>query len=149
MFSNLSYAISLPFWGYLVHKYGVSKIHIILSVACLGWGLSTCAIALLGSSVFGQAVFRALNGFALGSILPLSQTLLVELVDSTMRGRAFGMMGLFEKLAGTVAAASVVYYESAWRRPYYALGIFSVLMGYISLKELNPSRREKGRLLLS
>ena len=101
---------------------------------------------MLGSSVFGQAVFRALNGFALGSILPLSQTLLVELVDSTMRGRAFGMMGLFEKLAGTVAAASVVYYESAWRRPYYALGIFSVLMGYISLKELNPSRREKGRL---
>ena len=146
MFSNLSYAISLPFWGYLVHKYGVSKIHIVLSVACLGWGLSTCAIALLGSSVFGQAVFRALNGFALGSILPLSQTLLVELVDSTMRGRAFGMMGLFEKLAGTVAAASVVYYESAWRRPYYALGIFSVLMGYVSLKELNPSRREKGRL---
>ena len=141
LFSNLSYAISLPFWGFLVHQYGVSRIHILLSVACGCWGLTTCGIALAGSSVVAQAVFRAFNGFALGSILPLSQTLLVELVDVTMRGRAFGMMGLCEKLAGTLAASSVLYYESEWRRPYYVLGTFSILMGYVAIKELHPSRR--------
>lgn len=149
LFSNLSYAISLPFWGYLVHEYGPSRIHVVLSIACGCWGLTTCGIALMGTSVVAQAVFRALNGFALGSILPLSQTLLVELVDATMRGRAFGMMGFCEKLAGTLAASSVVYYETAWRRPYYVLGTFSILMGYFTLNELNPSKRlvkRKGQL---
>ena len=145
LFSNLSYAISLPFWGYLVHKYGVLKIHVVLSVACTCWGVATCGIALMGSSVIAQAVFRAINGFALGSILPLSQTLLVELVDPTMRGTAFGMMGLCEKLAGTVAAASIVYYDTVWRRPYYVLGIFSIMMGYVALKELHPSKRSLKR----
>ena len=141
LFSNLSYAISLPFWGYLVHECGVSRIHIVLSVACMCWGVTTCGMALMGSSVVAQAIFRALNGFALGSILPLSQTLLIELVDASMRGRAFGMMGLCEKLAGTLAAASIVYYETAWRRPYYVLGTFSILMGCVTLKELHPSKR--------
>ncbi len=116
-----------------------------LGVACGCWGLTTCGIALMGTSVVAQAIFRALNGFALGSILPLSQTLLVELVDATMRGRAFGMMGFCEKLAGTIAASSVVYYEAAWRRPYYVLGIFSILMGHVTLKELHPSKRHVKR----
>ena len=141
MFTNLSYALSLPFWGYLVHKHGISKIHILLGLACLCWGFTTCCMAIFGSSVMAQAVFRALNGFALGSILPLSQTLLVELVSSKLRGRAFGLMGLCEKLAGTLAAASIVYYEEVWRRPYYVLGLFSIMMGYIALKELHPSKR--------
>lgn len=145
LFSNLSYAVSLPFWGYLVHKYGVLRIHVVLSVACTCWGIATCGIALMGSSVIAQAVFRAINGFALGSILPLSQTLLVELVDPTMRGTAFGMMGLCEKLAGTVAAASIVYYDTVWRRPYYVLGMLSILMGYVALKELHPSKRSLKR----
>jgi MFS family permease len=146
MFTNLSYALSLPFWGYLVHKYGMAKIHILLSVACVCWGITTCGMALWGGSVTAQAIFRALNGFALGSILPLSQTLLVELVDVPLRGRAFGMMGLCEKLAGTLAAASIVYYESMWRRPYYVLGIFSILMGGISLQALHPSRRRRAMI---
>jgi MFS family permease len=140
MFSNLSYAISLPFWGYLVHRF-FDKIHVVLSLACMGWGMTTCGIALVGNSVLLQGVCRCFNGFFLGSILPLSQTMLVELVDVTMRGRAFGMMGLCEKLAGTIAAASIVYYETAWRRPYYVLGLFSVLMGYVAQKELHPSKR--------
>jgi MFS family permease len=104
---------------------------------------------LFGHSVIGQASFRALVGVALGSIMPLSQTLLVELVDVTMRGRAFGLMLLCEKLAGTLAAASVVYLD-VWEIPYYALGTGSLMMGYLSLRVLSPSsRRQSSTALLT
>jgi MFS family permease len=139
LFTNLSYALSLPFWGYLVHKYGMDRIHILLSAACASWGLATIGIAAAGSSIVGQALFRSLNGVALGSILPLSQSLLVELVAVDMRGRAFGFMGLCEKLAGTIAAASIVYLDD-WQHPYYCLGIFSVFMAVIVHQQLNPRK---------
>ena len=142
LFTNLSYALSLPFWGFMVHRYGMARIHILLAAACASWGLTTCGMAAMGGSIVAQAIFRCANGFALGSILPLSQTLLVELVDGSMRGRAFGLMGLCERLAGTVAAASIVYYEETWQRPYYALGIFSILVGVLALDALHPFKRK-------
>jgi MFS family permease len=140
LFTNGSYALSLPFWGYLVHRYGLAKLHVLLSMACLSWGVATIGIAVFGHSVVGQAVFRTLVGVALGSILPLSQTLLMELVDTKMRGRAFGLMGMCEKLAGTLAAASVVYLDDRWELSYYALGIGSMGMGWMALSALHPSK---------
>lgn len=138
MFTNLSYALSLPFWGYALHTQGVAKIHLLLSGACASWGIATIGIAVAGSSIYGQAVFRAAVGVALGSILPLSQTLLVELVqDPSMRGRAFGIMGVCEKLAGTIAASSVIYVD-CWQYPYYALGVFSVGMAALAKRGLDP-----------
>lgn len=140
LFTNISYALSLPLWGALVHHYGIGKVHILLAAACVSWGLSTMGIAAVGHSVAGQAFFRALVGVALGSIMPLSQTLLVEMTPQEMRGRAFGLMLLCEKLAGTLAAAAVVYLD-VWEIPYYVLGVASVMMGYLSWSILSPSRR--------
>ena len=37
MFTNLSYALSLPFWGYALHKQGVAKMYLLLSRACVSW----------------------------------------------------------------------------------------------------------------
>ena len=145
MFTNLSYALSLPLWGFLVHKYGMERIHILLSFACCSWGLATVGIAAAGSSIMSQAILRALNGIALGSILPLSQTILVDLVEVSMRGRAFGFMGLCEKLAGTLAASSIVYFEN-WQKPYYILGIFSVLMGLVTRYTLTEEARRRSKL---
>ena len=144
LFTNLSYALSLPFWGYMVHSYGMQRIHILLSTACISWGLATAGIAMFGKSVIGQAIFRALNGIALGSILPLSQTLLVEMVDVSMRGRAFGFMSLCEKLSGTLAAASIVYLDPNWEYPYWGLGVGSIVMGYVCNITLHPSMRGAG-----
>jgi len=144
LFTNLSYALSLPLWGWLVHRYGMKQIHMLLSMACASWGCATIGIAVAGSSVVGQAFFRSLNGVALGSILPLSQTMLVGMVAPAMRGRAFGWMGLCEKLAGTAAAASVIYFDN-WQRPHYILGFFSVAMAVIANKELTPGKRKRAK----
>ena len=112
LFTNLLYSLSLLFWGWLVHRYGMRRIHVTLSKACTLSGAVTVGIALSGRSVAGQAVFRAVNGFALGSILPLSQTLLAGMVPASMRGRSFGYIGMCEKLAGKLAAAEVIYFNN-------------------------------------
>ena len=144
LFTNLSYSLSLPFWGWLVHRYGMRRIHVVLSAACASWGAATVGIALSGRSVAGQAAFRAVNGFALGSILPLSQTLLVGMVPASMRGRAFGYMGMCEKLAGTLAAAGVIYFDN-WQRSYYALGGVSLCFAVVARRELTPGKRAQAR----
>jgi len=84
---------------------------------------------------------RSLNGWMLGSILPLSQTLLVEMVPPAMRGRGFGVMAVSEKLAGTLATTSVVYFEEDWEIPYYGLGVISVVISWLVYRNLDPSRR--------
>eukprot|EP00554_Chaetoceros_debilis_P016537 CAMPEP_0194126506 /NCGR_PEP_ID=MMETSP0150-20130528/60023_1 /TAXON_ID=122233 /ORGANISM="Chaetoceros debilis, Strain MM31A-1" /LENGTH=535 /DNA_ID=CAMNT_0038820367 /DNA_START=111 /DNA_END=1719 /DNA_ORIENTATION=+ len=141
LFADLSYALSVPFWGYLVHRHGLRKIYILLSVACASWGFATIGIAVVGSSIVGQAIMRSLNGWMLGSILPLSQTLLVEMVPPAMRGRGFGVMAVSEKLAGTLATTSVVYFEEDWEIPYYGLGVISVVISWLVYRNLDPSRR--------
>lgn len=144
LFTNLSYALSLPLWGWLVHRHGMAQIHRVLAVACAWWGAATIGIALSGRHIAGQALFRALNGFALGSILPLSQTMLVGMVSTDMRGRAFGYMGMCEKLAGTLAAASVIYFEN-WQNPYYVLGFLSLGMAVVARHELTPGKRQQAK----
>lgn len=138
LFSNLSYALSLPFWGYLVHREGLKRIYLILASSCCCWGISTIFIAIFGSSVFGQALMRMINGWMLGSILPLSQTLMVEFVPNSMRGRAFGIMTMFEKLSATLAASFSVYCEDHWTVPYWILGCLSLVFGYMVQFFLNP-----------
>jgi hypothetical protein len=55
LFSNLSYALSLPFWAWLIHRYTIKNVHNILAVACFVWGLSAFGIAFT-SSITSQAV---------------------------------------------------------------------------------------------
>ena len=90
LFTNLSYSFALPLWGWCVHRYSIQRSPSILAGSCALWGASTLGIAVAGSSVGAQALFRSINGGAVASIMPLSQTLLVEFVPSNMLGRAFG-----------------------------------------------------------
>ena len=88
--TNLSYSLSLPLWGWAVHQHGIVNAPTILAASCLLWGVSCMCIA-ASESVLGQALFRSVNGSAISSILPLSQTLLVQVVPSPgLHGRAFG-----------------------------------------------------------
>ena len=100
MFSNLSYSLSLPLWSWCVHRYSIKQAPIILAWACALWGISTLGLAVAGSSVMAQALFRSINGGAVASIMPLSQTLLVEFVPSNMLGRAFGCESCAVNLMG-------------------------------------------------
>lgn len=50
----------------------------------MSWGVATIGIAFFSSSIVGQAILRVINGVMLGSILPLSQTPLIEFVAVSM-----------------------------------------------------------------
>ena len=237
--TNLSYALSLPFWGWWIHRLTLtttaekttttttdtttattnsSTNHIatgvnnprsrrvlsptesdhrkssthddnatrsfrsstnnalfkLLAVACGSWGLATIGIAvttlhwssLLSSSSSSlsssspppyyssriswsvQIILRSLNGMALGSIIPLSQSLLVEVTPANLRGQAFGLLSVGEKLAGAVSSSAIVHYDNTdssstttttttttkwqWQDVYYSLGIASIVMGSIA-----------------
>lgn len=107
-----------------------------ISIAVVTLSASTTATASSQTSLFWthlQIGVRAVNGAALGSILPLSQSLLVEYVPASYRGQAFGLMGAGEKLAGTLSSASVVYLgENHWQYAYYGLGLASIGMGTLA-----------------
>ncbi|KAG7371140.1 EmrB/QacA family drug resistance transporter [Nitzschia inconspicua] len=147
--TNLSYALSLPVWGWLIHQYsGTRNLQKLLAYACGAWGIAmiSIAVATLSASTTSsktgtessfwthiQISVRAMNGAALGSILPLSQSLLVEYVPANYRGQAFGLMGAGEKLAGTLSSAAVVYLgENHWQYAYYGLGVLSIVMGFLA-----------------
>jgi MFS family permease len=103
-----------------------------ISIAMVTLSASTISAA-SGLWTHLQIGVRAINGAALGSILPLSQSLLVEYVPASYRGQAFGLMGAAEKLAGTVASASVVCLgETHWQYAYYGLGLLSIGMGILA-----------------
>ena len=103
-----------------------------------------------------QAVFRSINGGSLASILPLSQMMLIDLVPTSLRGSAFGLMGLCEKIAATLATSAVVYFDD-WRHPYIIVGTISVLMAgaakqflkmnYTKIKEGGDDKEEELSLL--
>ena len=68
--------------------------------------------------------------------------MLVELVPTSLRGTAFGMMGFLEKAAATIATSAVVYYED-WRLPYIAVGSISIAMAFASKRYLKMKTRIK------
>jgi len=139
LFTNLSYALSLPLWGYIIHRYTIHRSHIILCTSCFLWGVATLSIS-ISDSIISQALFRSLNGAALASIMPLSQMMLTELVVPSHHGRAFGLMGFLEKTAATMSTSAVIWWED-WRTPYRFVGFMSMCMAVVSRSHLKMGRR--------
>mmetsp|Transcript_13373 Transcript_13373/g.37653 ORF Transcript_13373/g.37653 Transcript_13373/m.37653 type:complete len:498 (+) Transcript_13373:115-1608(+) len=143
--TNLAYALSLPMWGVLIHRNrnDVKNLQQLLASACGVWGIATIAIAIVTRasdialasplpttlSTNLQVMVRCINGMALGSIIPLSQSLLAEYVPDELLGQAFGLLGVGEKLAGTLASTLIVWAGGFWHYAYYLLGLTSVAMG--------------------
>ncbi len=139
LFTNLSYALSLPLWGWIIHRYTVDRSHIILCTSCFLWGVVTLFISISDSAI-SQALLRSLNGAALASIMPLSQMMLTEYVLPSHHGRAFGLMGFLEKIAATMSTSAVIWWD--WRTPYRFVGCLSIFMAIMSRSHLKMGRRK-------
>jgi hypothetical protein len=109
LFTNLSYALGLPFWGWMLHRYTIKNTHNILAFSCVLWGVATLSIA-QSETIVSQGFFCSVNGGALAPILPLSQMMLAGKVPLSMRGSAFGFMGLLEKAAATISTSAAVLF---------------------------------------
>ena len=63
-----------------------------------------------------------------------------EPTPNEVRGRAFGILSVSEKLAEVGATASTVYFDQDWKDPYYLLGLTSIYFGWLLYRFLDPKK---------
>eukprot|EP00931_Biecheleriopsis_adriatica_P041493 TRINITY_DN23708_c0_g1_i1.p1 TRINITY_DN23708_c0_g1~~TRINITY_DN23708_c0_g1_i1.p1 ORF type:complete len:486 (-),score=85.34 TRINITY_DN23708_c0_g1_i1:54-1511(-) len=130
---GVAIAISGPFWGNLTDS-GVSR-KLMLKIGVLAWGLCTFQLAFT-SSFWMMASLRALNGFALSIVLPVTQSYLADLVDEDSLGMVCGKAYLasnFGQVCATLTVLPVseqIFFGSymGWRIALAAVGIMSLCL---------------------
>ncbi|CAK0885491.1 unnamed protein product [Prorocentrum cordatum] len=87
MAGTISKALGAPLWGVLTDKYDR---RLVLTSGILLWATVTAALGMIASPT-ALVIVRAINGGALASIGPLSQSLLADLTPPHVRGTCFGL----------------------------------------------------------
>ena len=88
--AGLGMALASPFWGLLADAH--TRLYLI-SAGAAAWGLFTLLSA-FATSFTWLIVSRTLTGVALAGILPIGQSLVADMFDADMRGRAFSVVQL-------------------------------------------------------
>lgn len=103
-------------------------------------------------------IVRALFGIAIGILMPLSNTLIFDLVDESKRSKMMGLAGSSNQLGGMLfLSVSGVLTGFSWRYSFgvYALALLSIVMILIWLPSMPPvkqqtsSSRGKGSAMLN
>lgn len=128
---TLMLSIFSPIWGYLSDKYSRKWM---LVFGTFLWGSATICLANIND--FAQIlVFRAINGIALGSVGPISQSILADAAKNEALGLSFGLVQLSSnigRLIGGVITTSVAlkYFGTmrGWRLCFIVVGILSIIL---------------------
>jgi len=137
LIGTCGYAISCPIWGMIVDRYPRRP------VLMLGyWGWIIC--------LFGMAfcrhewqfyILRMLNAICVSSMMPVSQSLLAEIIHPAKFGTVFGYLGVFHcvghvfsAVAGTTLSQATVYGFPGWRVGYVGMSAFGMLFGLFFAK---------------
>lgn len=125
----------------------------------MGWGVVTLMLA--RTRVFHHmVVLRVLNGLALGTLSPLVQSLIADLVVPEERGFYFGCMGFCRTGIGMMATALIVTSISnqefggipGWQVAFLVVGCASVFIGVlisVFFKEPPPRAKNSERGVLT
>lgn len=127
--------ICTPFWGSLAdHGYSRKKL---LGFGALAWGVLTMCLAFV--SAYPVMFFlRVLNGAALGTLSPISQSLLVDSTHPSERGRYFGGVqfagntGSVICAVGTTAVSMQLLFGSiqGWRLAFAVVANASIMLAF-------------------
>lgn len=123
-----------PVWGFLSDKYS-RKWMLVFGTAL--WGVAT--ICLANISDFAQILFfRAINGMALGSVGPISQSILADAAQNEALGLSFGLVQLSScvgrLLGGVITTPLALKYVGTmrgWRVCFMVVGALSILLSLI------------------
>ncbi len=132
----ISCAIMTAPTSFLVSRFGRTRVFV-LSIGGFTIASVLCGMA---QSVGQIVLFRLIQGACGGALVPLSQTVLMELYPGEKRGRALAMWGIGVQV-GPVAGPIIggwLTQELSWRWVFYVnvpLGIFATLGMLIFLKE--------------
>uniref|UniRef100_A0A0G4I5E1 Major facilitator superfamily (MFS) profile domain-containing protein n=1 Tax=Chromera velia CCMP2878 TaxID=1169474 RepID=A0A0G4I5E1_9ALVE len=130
---TLAIGIGSPLWGYVADRHPRKNI---LAVGCLSWGIFTIALASV-SEFWIILILRFLNGLALSSVSPVTQSLILDFTPEDRRGAAFGWIQasqcvgrLFSAMITTsTGTLEVMPGIRGWRVAFATVGILSVLLG--------------------
>lgn len=145
---TMSLSIMCPFWGYMSDKHSRKWL---LCFGTIAWGLATIALGLV--STFWQVMLlRAMNGMFLGSVGPISQSILADASPPKDLGFAFGMVQLSSslgRLLGGVVTTTVALMNAGalrgWRVSFLCVGGLSILLGAVIALFLDEIPRSRWR----
>ena len=94
LYENILQSLATPVWGYFSDR---KSRRVLLILACTFWGGATILVgtAPTFSTMFS---FRLMSALALGSMMPLSQSVLTDLIPAEKRGLAFGRLGFWSNI---------------------------------------------------
>ncbi|CAD2085194.1 pantothenate transporter, putative [Plasmodium vinckei brucechwatti] len=131
---TLMLSLFSPIWGFLSDKYS-RKWMLVFGTAL--WGLATIFLANINDFAH-IIIFRAINGLALGSIGPISQSILADAAKNESLGLSFGIVQLSSsigRLIGGVVTTTVSmkYFGTirGWRLCFIVVGALSILLSII------------------
>jgi MFS transporter, DHA2 family, multidrug resistance protein len=92
---SVAEAITVPLTGWLAGRFGAVRVFV---TAMVGFGICS-ALCGLASSLSGLVLFRVMQGFAGGPLLPLSQTLLLRIFPKKQQPAAMGLWAMTTLIA--------------------------------------------------
>lgn len=122
-----------PIWGSLADR-GFSRKRL-LGCGALAWGTVTLLSA-FATDYHLMVALRILNGMALGSLSPISQSLLVDATSSSDRGQYFGWVQFSSNVGNVLCALGTstisqrifLGYIEGWRVAFAAVAALSVIL---------------------
>lgn len=105
---TMALSLSCPAWGYLADRYSRRNI---MAIGLLSWGLATVGLGFT-SRVAHVVCLRAINGMFLGSIGPISQSILADFAPHMAKGFHFGLIQMCAsggRVVGGVLMTSVAF----------------------------------------
>ncbi|KAF8821766.1 transporter, major facilitator family protein, partial [Cardiosporidium cionae] len=141
---TLCLSIASPIWGYLSDKHSRKWI---LTCGAFVWGAATIGLAWV-SEISQVMLLRALNGFALGCVGPISQSILADTTSESSLGFAFGLVQLsacIGRLLGGVVTTSVAFLPVgnilAWRLCFLVVGCLSICLSLVAAVFMSETPR--------
>lgn len=124
MWQTLSFSLSLPVWGVFLPVLGARYL---LCLACAMWAGTTLLTPHM--PVFEmQCLLRFVNGAALSGVMPITQAILADSVESAKRGAAFGWLQALHTLAKVFVTYAVLSLGDQWAQCYYWISFLTLIM---------------------
>lgn len=149
----LAASIFAPVWGSLI-DHGYQRKWMLVGGAT-SWGILTVLLAFI-TQFYSMIALRTLNGIALAAMMPVSQSIIIDLTESHERGHYFGNVQFsiqMGTICGVVFATSLsnqtIWGFQGWRVAFVSVALMCFLLAAIIACCMAEPRRvslDEGRM---
>lgn len=141
---NLTLGAVIPLTGYLQNAFGSKKLYV-FSLGAFTLGSLLCGFAWSNSSMIAFRVIQALGG---GMIMPVSMSIIYEIIPPQQRGMALGFWGIASMAAPAIGPtlSGYIIENLDWRLIFNVnipIGVVGVILAIILLKDKPGSKLGK------